>query len=323
VKTLVFLEHHGEAVLRSALGVLGKAARLDGEVAGLIAGFGVRELAEEAGRFGARTVFVADDERLAAPLPQPRVDVLARLVGDEGFDTVLFAQSVLASDVAAALAVRLGAGLNWDLIDLVEQDGALVGKRPALADSVWVDAGWAGAPRLAVFRSGAFDPAPRDGSAAVREVKVVLEAHSTLAVLVEGAVEKEEGGPSIEDADVIVAGGRGLGGPEKFALVEELADALGGAVAATRAVVDAGWYPYSTQVGQTGKTVAPKLYVAVGVSGAIQHKVGMQGSGAIVAINKDPHAPIFEFADLAVVGDLHEIVPRLTQLVRERKRSGS
>ena len=153
----------------------------------------------------------------------------------------------------------------------------------------------------------------------MREVAVELEPHSALAELVEAAKEETAAGPSIEDADVIVAGGRGLGAPEGFALVEELAKALGGAVAATRAVVDAGWYPYAAQVGQTGKTVSPKLYVAVGISGAIQHKVGMQGSGVIVAINKDPHAPIFEFADLGVVGDLHEIVPKLTELVRQRK----
>jgi electron transfer flavoprotein alpha subunit len=136
--------------------------------------------------------------------------------------------------------------------------------------------------------------------------------------MVERAHE-ESSGPSIEDADVIVAGGRGLGEPEKFALVEDLAKALGGAVAATRAVVDAGWYPYSAQVGQTGKTVAPKLYIACGISGAIQHKVGMQGSGTIVAINKDPNAPIFEFADLGVVGDLNQIVPKLAELVRARR----
>jgi electron transfer flavoprotein alpha subunit len=319
-KTLVFLEHHDGAIVKPALGVLSKAATLGGEVAGVVAGSGVRELAAQAGGFGARKVFVADDDRLASPLPQPRVDVLARLVRDEGFDTVLFAQSVLASDTAAGLAVRLDAGLNWDLVDLAAEGEALIGKRPALADSVWVDVGWRSSPRIAAFRTGTFDPVPDGGSTEVHELVVELEAYSLLTELVEATVE-EASGPSIEDADVIVAGGRGLGGPEKFELVEGLAGALGGAVAATRAVVDAGWYAYSTQVGQTGKTVSPKLYVAVGVSGAIQHKVGMQGSGVIVAINKDPNAPIFDFADLGVVGDLHEIVPKLTELVRQRKSS--
>jgi electron transfer flavoprotein alpha subunit len=325
-KTLVFLEHSssrqgGDAVLKPALGVLGKAAQLGGEVAGVVVGSGARAAAEAAAGFGASTIFVADDDALAAPLPQPRVDILARLVREEGFDTVLFAQSVLASDVAAALAVRLEAGLNWDLVDVVEQDGALVGKRPALADSAWVDAGWVGEPRVALFRTGTFDPSPGDATAELRDVAVELEQHSTLAELVEAAEEADEGGASIEDADVIVAGGRGLGGPEKFALVEELAQALGGAVAATRAVVDAGWYPYPTQVGQTGKTVSPKLYVAVGISGAIQHKVGMQGSGTIVAINKDSNAPIFEFSDLGIVGDLNKIVPKLTEAVKAKKGS--
>jgi electron transfer flavoprotein alpha subunit len=275
----------------------------------------VRAVAESVGG----VVHVADDERLAAPLPAPRVDVLAKLVRDDGYDAVLFAQSVLAADVAAGLAARLDAGLNWDLVDLVEDGGQLVGKRPALADSVWVDAGWSSPVALAVFRSGTFDPVAVDAAADVRDVAVELEEHSLLAELVETATDEGDGGPSIEDSDVIVAGGRGLGSPDNFKLVEELASALGGAVAATRAVVDAGWYPYSTQVGQTGKTVSPKLYVAVGISGAIQHKVGMQGSGVIVAINKDPHAPIFEFADLGVVGDLHEIVPKLTELVRARR----
>jgi len=314
VRALVFLEHHGDAIAKASLGVLARARSL-GEAEGVLAGEGVRGLAGAAGG----VVWVAEDPRLAPPLPAPRVDVLAKLVRDEGFDAVLFAQSVLASDVAAGLAARLDAGLNWDLADLVEQDGVLVGKRPALADSVWVDAGWTSGVRLALFRAGAFDPAPDAPPAEVREAAVELEPHSLLAELVEAASDEGESGPSIEDADVIVAGGRGLGGPEGFALVEALADALGGAVGATRAVVDAGWYPYSAQVGQTGKTVSPKLYVAVGISGAIQHKVGMQGAGTIVAVNKDPHAPIFEYADLGVVGDLHEIVPRLTELLRARR----
>ncbi|HEY6463503.1 MAG TPA: electron transfer flavoprotein subunit alpha/FixB family protein, partial [Polyangiaceae bacterium] len=259
------------------------------------------------------TVHVADDASLAAPLSQPRVDVLAKLAGD--YDAVFFANSVLAADVAAGLAARLDAGLNWDLVDVTAD---FVGKRPALQDSVLVDVGWKSSPRLALFRSGSFDPQETGGSAESRDVAVELEDFSTQTTMVEQA-HAEASGPSIEDADVIVAGGRGLGAPENFTLAEELARALGGAVGATRAVVDAGWYPYSAQIGQTGKTVSPKLYVALGISGAIQHKVGMQSSNVIVAINKDPNAPIFEFSDLGVIGDVHEIVPKLTELVKQRK----
>ena len=318
MSTLVFLEHHDGELQKDSLGVLGKAVQLGGDVAALIAGSGVEALSEQAGRFGAKKIYVADDPSLDAPLPQPRVDVLAELVRSQGFDTVLFAATVLTADVAAGLAARFDAGLNWDLVDLAEEDGKLVGKRPALDDTVYVDVGWKGEPRVALFRTGTFDPVESPVEPEVERVDVRLEDFSTRATMVEQAHEESEG-PSIEDADVIVAGGRGLGGPENFALVEELAKALGGAVAATRAVVDAGWYPYSTQVGQTGKTVAPRLYIAVGISGAIQHKVGMQGSNVIVAINKDTNAPIFEYADLGVVGDLHEIVPKLTELVRQRR----
>ncbi|HST24641.1 MAG TPA: electron transfer flavoprotein subunit alpha/FixB family protein [Gaiellaceae bacterium] len=315
--TLVFLEHHEGEIVRNSLGVLSKAASLGGDVAGVVAGSGVRDLAASAGEHGAARLYVADDPALAAPLPQPRVDVLASLVADKGFDTVLFGQSVLAADLASGLAARLDAGLNWDLTDVVLDGGRLVGKRPALADSVVVDVGWKTEPRLALFRTGSFDPVASGGTAEVEDVAVSLESHSTGATMLKQAHEQRSG-PSIEDADVIVAGGRGLGKPEGFGMIEELAKALGGAVAATRAVVDAGWYPYPSQVGQTGKTVSPKLYIACGISGAIQHKVGMQASGTIVAINKDANAPIFEFCDLGVVGDVNEIVPKLTELVRAR-----
>ncbi len=319
MSTLVFLEHHGDELSKAALGVLSKAATLgDSDLAAVVAGSGVRALAGEAGKFGASTVYVADDSQLEAPLPQPRVDVLAQLVRDRNIDAVLFANSVLAADVAAGLAARLDAGLNWDLTDVRLDDVRLVGTRPALQDSVYVDVGWTSEPRLALFRSGSFDPSETGGTAQIEDVPVELEDFSTGARMVDQAHEESEG-PSIEDAEIIVAGGRGLGGPENFTLVEELAKALGGAVGATRAVVDAGWYPYSTQVGQTGKTVSPKLYIACGISGAIQHKVGMQSSGVIVAINKDPNAPIFEFSDLGVVGDVHQIVPKLTELVRQRR----
>jgi electron transfer flavoprotein alpha subunit len=317
---LVFLEHHGSELQKGALGVLAKAASLgDADVGAVLVGAGVRSLAAEAGTYGATKVYVVDDGSLDPPLPQPRVDVLAKVVADGGYDTVLLANSVLAADIAAGLAARLDAGLNWDLADLVSENGALVGKRPALQDSVYVDVGWRSTPRIALFRAGSFDAVPTGGGAPqVEDVVVELEEHSRAAKVVDQQLE-ESTGPSIEDADVIVAGGRGLGGPENFTLVEELARALGGAVGATRAVVDAGWYPYSAQIGQTGKTVSPKLYVALGISGAIQHKVGMQSSNVIVAINKDANAPIFEFSDLGVVGDVHEIVPKLTELVKQRK----
>jgi electron transfer flavoprotein alpha subunit len=318
VNALVFLEHHAGELQKGALGVLSRAAALGGEVAGVVLGSGVRELAPQAGKYGAAKVYVCDDPRLEAPLPQPRVDALARLVRDEGFDTVLFAASVLSADVAAGLAARLEAGLNWDLVDVVLEGDELVGKRPALQDSVYVDVGWKGKPRLALIRSGTFDPAEDGAGAQLEDFTVEFEDFSLAATMLEQAHEESEG-PSIEEAEIIVAGGRGLGQPENFALVEELAKALGGAVAATRAVVDAGWYPYATQVGQTGKTVSPKLYIACGISGAIQHKVGMQSAGVIVAINKDANAPIFEYSDLGVVGDLHAIVPKLTELVRQRK----
>jgi electron transfer flavoprotein alpha subunit len=319
VSTLVFLEHHENELLKGPLGVLSKAATLgDADVAGVVVGSGVSELAPAAGKFGASKVYVFDDERLAVPLPQPRVDALAKLVPERDIENVLFAGSVLAADVAAGLAARLDAGLNWDLLDIARDDGELVGKRPALGDSVFVDVGWTGAPRLALFRPGSFDAAATGGEAEIELVAADFEDHSFRARMVEQAHE-ERSGPSIEDADVVVAGGRGLGGPENFRLAEDLAQALGGAVGATRAVVDAGWYPYSSQVGQTGRTVSPKLYVACGISGAIQHKVGMQSSNVIVAINKDPNAPIFEYSDLGVVGDVHTILPKLTEIVRQRR----
>jgi len=318
MSTLVFLEHHEGELQKGSLGILAKAAQLDGEVAGVVLGSGVEELAAGAGRYGATTVFVADDPKLEAPLPQPRVDALAQLVQDKGIENVLFAQSILSADIAAALAARLDAGLNWQLVDIVGENGTVVGKQSVLGDSVLVDVGWTSTPRLGLFRAGIADPVEGGGTASVEKLDVSFEQHSLVAEMLEQAHE-ESTGPSIEDADIIVAGGRGLGAPEGFGMIEELAKALGGAVAATRAVVDAGWYPYSAQVGQTGKNVAPGLYVACGISGAIQHKVGMQSSKVIVAINKDANAPIFEFADLGIVGDVQTIVPKLTELVRARK----
>jgi electron transfer flavoprotein alpha subunit len=202
----------------------------------------------------------------------------------------------------------------------VVSSGDLVGKRLAFQDSVLIDVGWRGDKRVALFRPGSFDAEPvGEHEPEIEEVAVELKPYSVAATVSSRRVQESEGGPSLEDAEAIVAGGMGLGGAENFSLAEDLAQVLGGVVGATRAAVYAGWYPRSAQIGQTGKTVSPRLYLALGISGAVQHKVGMQSSKVIVAVNKDPSAPIFEYSDLAVVGDLQTIVPQLTALLRQRK----
>lgn len=320
MSTLVFLEHHGSTIQKGSLGVLSRAAAVDPDTVGILIGSGVREIAAGAGRFGATRVLVADDASLEAPLPQARVDIISSVARDKGFDNVLFAASVLSSDVAGGVSARLDAGLNWDLSDVEDRGGQLVGTRAALGDTVLADVGWTTTPRLGLVRAGSLEPVESGGDAEVEDVAVGLEDFSSKAVLVE-QTQEESSGPSIEDADILVTGGRGLGSPDNFSILEDLASALGGAVASTRAVVDSGWYPYPTQIGQTGKVVSPKLYIGAGVSGAIQHKVGMQTSQIIVSVNKDPNAPIFEFSDLGVVGDINEVIPKLTELVKERKAS--
>ena len=321
MKALVFLEHHAGELTKGPLGVLAKVAALgDGQVGAVLVGGGpLGSLATQAGKFGATTVYVAHDDSLDPPLPQPRVDVLAEVVRTGGYDTVLFSNSVLAADIAAALAARLDAGINWDLVDITENNGELVGKRPALEDSVLIDVGWRSPQRIALFRSGSGEPVSSGGDPHIENVTVQLQDHSRGASIVSQNL-RDEKGPSLEDSEVIVAGGIGLGSAEGFALAEELAGLLDGAVGATRAAVYKGWYSHTAQVGQTGTTVTPKLYVALGISGAVQHKVGMQNSKVIVAINKDAGAPIFEFSDLSVVGDVHTIVPALIELLRQRKQ---
>jgi electron transfer flavoprotein alpha subunit len=241
------------------------------------------------------------------------------VIQDEGFKYALFGGGLLGFEIGAGLTARLGAGVTMEVTAVRAEGGKLVAERPILQDSAVVDVGYVSEPGIIIGRLNAFDIAESgDGSAEVVDVDVQLEDHSTKAVMVQRG-EQRGADVNIEDADILVAGGRGLGKAEGFELAEALAEALGGAVAATRAVVDAGWYPYAAQIGQTGKTVAPKLYLAAGISGAIQHKVGMQGSENIVAINKDPNAPIFEFSDLGIVGDLNKILPKLTEAVKAKK----
>ena len=246
---------------------------------------------------------------------------MARVMSEDDYSYALFGGGLLGFEIGAGLTARLNAGVTMEVTAVKVAEGKLVAERPVLQDSAIVDVGYVGDKGIIIGRLNAFDLKENaGGQAEVVDIEVELSEWSTRARMRQRG-EQRGADVNIEDADILVGGGRGLGEKDNFKLAEDLAEALGGAVAATRAVVDAGWYPYAAQIGQTGKTVAPKLYLAAGISGAIQHKVGMQNSEHILAVNKDPNAPIFEFCDLGVVGDLHKILPKLTEALKA-KRAG-
>ncbi len=319
----VLCEVQGGEVSRGSIGVLEEAARMGAalgvSVDAIVCGSGLDDAKLAAlGGFGASTVRVADDALLASGIAQPVVDACATAQEAGGYRYWMAAASIMTADAMAGLAARLNAGIVIDAVELHAEGGALVTRRSGLGDSVLAHCGFVSAVGVVVTRANAFAANEGNGGTApVEHFAPTFRAWSQAVTLV-GHEDAVETGPDISAADVLVAGGRGLGEASGFGQIEELATAFGGAVAATRAVVDAGWYPYSAQVGQTGKTVTPKLYVACGISGAIQHKVGMQGSGTIVAINKDKNAPIFDYADFGIVGDLNAVVPQLTALVKAR-----
>src|SRR5919107_1119508 len=319
---LVYALHDDEGNFnKNSLGAISEAAKLAGEVGGEAAALVVGDVDDSAaaglGKYGAAKVYRA--KSVPEGLAQPIVDAMAKVIGENDYGYALFGGGLLGFEIGAGLTARLGAGVTMEVTAVKAQDGKLVAERPVLQDSAIVDVGYVGEPGIIIGRLNAFDiEESGDASAEVQDVDVQFEDHSTKAVMVQRG-EQRGADVNIEDAEILVAGGRGLGKAEGFELCEQLADALGGAVAATRAVVDAGWYPYAAQIGQTGKTVAPKLYLAVGIPGAIQHKVGMQNSENIVAINKDQNAPIFEFSDLGIVGDLNKILPKLTEAVKAKK----
>lgn len=319
---LTYVLHYEGEANKNSLGAVSEAAKLASELGteahAVVVGEDVADdLAKGLGKYGATKVW-----RAKAPdgLAQPVVDVMSKLIQDNDYDYALFGGGLLGFEIGAGVAARLGGGVTMEVTEVKVQDGALVAVRPILQDSQIVDVAYKGKPGIIIGRLNAFEIAESgSGDAEVADVDVELSEWSTKARM-RTRGEQRGGDVNIEDADLLVGGGRGLGKAEGFdELAKPLADALGGAVAATRAVVDAGWFPYAGQIGQTGKTVAPKLYLALGISGAIQHKVGMQASENIVAINKDQNAPIFEFADLGVVGDLHKIVPKLTEAIKAKK----
>ena len=317
---LVVAEPQGTGFRRVGLEILSKARDLKGSIGGPLAayvgGSGVADSASQLGAYGAEKVFVADHEALGSGLAAPHVDVIAKLQQENDFSAILFGGTSLGRDTAAALAARLGAGLNSDSTDLAPGGSGLQATRPAFGGQNLVQSTWTGGPQIALVRPNSFQASESGGSAEVVAVSPEISEAAQRAK-VTARKPAEAGKISLEEASIIVSGGRGA--PENFAIVEALAASLGAAVGASRAAVDAGWYPHPNQVGQTGKTVSPNLYIACGISGAVQHKVGMQTSDVIVAINKDEEAPIFQFADFGVVGDLFEVLPKLTELINQRK----
>jgi electron transfer flavoprotein alpha subunit len=320
---LTYALHYEGAINKNSIGAVSEsaelAAELGGEAHAILVGENVpQELAASLGEYGASKALIAE-----APegLAQPVVDAMAAAISGGEYGYALFGGGLLGFEIGAGLAARLGAGVAMEVTRVRAENGELIAERPILGDSAISEIKYRSAVGIIIGRLNAFE-AKRSGSgpAEVQQLSVEFSPQSARAkMLVRG--EQRGADVDIEGADILVAGGRGLGKPEGFKLAEDLASAFGGnaAVAATRAVVDAGWYPYAAQIGQTGKTVAPKLYLAAGISGAIQHKVGMQSSENIVAINKDSNAPIFEFSDLGIVGDLNKILPKLTEAVKAKR----
>jgi len=320
---LVYALHYDGAINKNSLGAVSESAKLASELGGeahaILLGENVpQELAASLGEYGATKVLVAEGPE---GLAQPVVDAMAAAISGGDYSYALFGGGLLGFEIGAGLAARLGAGVVMEVTAVRAENGELIAERPILGDSAISEIKYRSDVGIVIGRLNAFEIKQSGaGAAPVEQLSFELSPHAGQASMITRG-EQRGADVDIEGADILVAGGRGLGKAEGFQLAEDLATAFGGnsAVAATRAVVDAGWYPYAAQIGQTGKTVAPKLYLAAGISGAIQHKVGMQASENIVAINKDSNAPIFEFSDLGIVGDLNKILPKLTEAVKAKK----
>jgi electron transfer flavoprotein alpha subunit len=312
---LVLVEHEAGNLKKVTAQMLTKARGL-GEPAAVLVGEGSAAATEALARYGAKTVYTATGEGWTNQLTQPLVDALEAAADRAEPAAVLVAATPGGKDAAVRLAARKGWGVLADVVDL---DGDLVATQNVFGGATIVHSRvTAGTPVLTI-KPNAFPVEESPTEPEVVDLGLVRQAGPAEVRMTEHVVEERGGRPDVAEAEIVVSGGRGLQDPSNFALVEALADALGAAVGASRAAVDAGWYPHQHQVGQTGKTVSPQLYVAVGISGAIQHRAGMQTSKTIVAINKDAEAPIFSISDFGVVGDLFRVVPRLTEEVVKRK----
>jgi electron transfer flavoprotein alpha subunit len=299
----------------AALELVTKARSL-GDVEAVALGPGASDAAKALGEHGAEIVYASDDMVYADHIAQPHVHALAELIGENAPDLILFATNYDSRDIAGRLSAKLGSTLMSNVMDLESVDKA---KTAIFGGSIIVDVELKGEPKIVLVRPKSFAAEPSGGEATVVPVEAEIPAELKKAKRVERH-EEEATGPKLEEAPVVLSGGRGLGEPDNFKFLDELASLIGNtAVGATRAVVDAGWVPYSYQIGQTGKTVKPGVYIAWGISGATQHVVGMKGAKRIIAINKDEEAPIFQLADLGIVGDALKILPQLIEEVKSRK----
>jgi len=314
---IVFAEQRDGRLKKAALEALSEGRRLadaaGGTCTAVVVGAGIEGLAAACGEHGADRVLLAEHDQLATYVAETYRDAIVGAVEQASGAVVLLAASAMGIDLAPRVAARLGVGCLSDVVELRLDGTNLVGRRPVYAGKAFATSVLSSQPALATLRPNVFAIADSPRAAEVGRLTVDPSTARARVVRVE-----EAGGAELDvaEADIVVAGGRGLKAPENFALIRELATELGAAVGASRAVVDAGWIDHSRQVGQTGKTVSPKLYIACGISGAIQHLAGMSSSRVIVAINKDPDAPIFKHATYGIVGDLFEVVPALIKALQ-------
>jgi electron transfer flavoprotein alpha subunit len=315
-EVLVLVEH-AEGALKKVTSELVTAARVVGEPSAVVIGKpGTADpLIDGLKAAGAAKIYVAESDDAENYLITPQVDVLASLVESASPAAVLLSSNADGKEIAGRLAARIGSGVLSDVVDVKE--GAK-GIHSIFGGAYTVEAESTGDVPVITLRAGSMDAQPSDGAGEVVTVEVPAQAENATKITKrEPAVAGDR--PELTEATVVVSGGRGVGSAENFSVVEDLADSLGAAVGASRAAVDSGYYPGQFQVGQTGKTVSPQLYIALGISGAIQHRAGMQTSKTIIAVNKDEEAPIFEVADLGIVGDLFKVAPQLTEAVKARK----
>jgi electron transfer flavoprotein alpha subunit len=312
-EVLIVAEHVDSHVSKPALELLTLARRL-GEPVAVVFGDTSETIAKELGEYGAARVLTVTDPAMDDYLVAPQAEALAQIAQTMQPVAILITSTPEGKEIAGRLAVKLGSGLITDATDIAA-DGSTT--QSVFAGNWTVTAAvTSGAPVITV-KPNAVTPEAAPTEPATEQIEVTISDAAKTARIVSREPKGSSGRPELTEAAVVVSGGRGTGGD--FGAVEELADVLGGAVGASRAAVDAGWYPYAYQIGQTGKTVSPQLYIAVGISGAIQHRAGMQTSKAIVAVNKDPEAPIFALADLGIVGDLHRVLPAVIKAIKERK----